>query len=307
LPDYANAEGSDIQQFASFDTEAKILIEGGETASRLPSCTSLWFEQKHQELEELISEAEEVGPGSENKELVSTLTDLRILSKLSLYHSRRIPAAVSYRIYKRTGDPFALDEAISYESKAIEAWAGIVEAAGDVYAPDLMMGVRSAGHLELNHHLSGHWGDELGYLYKDLEELKAERKALSNKGETRNSPKYVKATPLKYKDLFQIEHQPLRTSQAGQDIQISAHISAPAGIKWVRLRYRSVNQKLDYLSLPMTAKAGSDLYQAVVPAQQIDKRFDFMYFMEVMDKNGHGRIYPDYELETPYVIVELER
>ena len=53
LPDYANAEGSDIQQFASFDTEARLLIEGGETAKRLPSATSLWFQQVHQEIEKL--------------------------------------------------------------------------------------------------------------------------------------------------------------------------------------------------------------------------------------------------------------
>ena len=307
LPEYAKAEGSDIQQFASFDTEAKILIEGGETASRLPSNTSLWFDQTHQELEQLISKAEAAGPGSENKEFVSTLTDLSILSNLALYHSRRIPAAVSYCIYKRTGDPFALEDAIAYESKTIEAWADIVEAAGDVYASDLMMGVRSAGHRGMNHHLSGHWRDELGFLYNELEELKAERKNLSNREEARSSPVFVQATPAKHKDLFQIEHQPLRTSQVGQDIKVSAHISAPAGIKWVRLRYRSVNQKLDYLSMPMTAQAGGEIYQAVVPVDQIDSRFDFMYFLEVMDKNGNGRIYPDLEVETPYVIVELKR
>jgi hypothetical protein len=170
-----------------------------------------------------------------------------------------------------------------------------------------MMGVRLAGHKDMNHRLSGHWRDELGYLYEELEELKTARKALSNTKGARSSPVYMEAKPVKYEDLFQIEHQPVRTSQVGQDIKVTAQISATAGIKWVRLRYRSVNQKLDYLSMPMTAQAGSELYQALVPAHQIDSRFDFMYFIEVMDKNGNGRIYPDYEIETPYVIVELER
>ena len=36
LPAYAKAEGSDIQQFASFDEEAQMLIEGGETAKMRP-------------------------------------------------------------------------------------------------------------------------------------------------------------------------------------------------------------------------------------------------------------------------------
>ena len=57
----------------------------------------------------------------------------------------------------------------------------------------------------------------------------------------------------------------------------------------------------------MEADAGSDNYQVTVPASQIDTRFDFMYFIEVMDNDGHGRIYPDLEVETPYIIVELER
>ncbi len=43
LPTYAKAEGSDIEQFASFDEEAKNLIEGGETAKTRPGETSRWF------------------------------------------------------------------------------------------------------------------------------------------------------------------------------------------------------------------------------------------------------------------------
>ena len=307
LPDYANAEGSDIQQFASFDTEARLLIEGGETAKCLPSATSLWFKQVHQEVDKLISEAKTAIPDDRNKEFVSTTTDLSILSNLALYHSHRIPAAVSYRIFERSKDPHALDDAIAYESKAIEAWRKIVAAAGDVYAPDLMMGVHEAKHRDVNHHLSGHWKDELGYLEGGLERLQAQRKSLKDTGQDRTAPAYIDAPDINYQALFKIQHQAVRTAPPGQAIQISASIKAPAGVRWVRLRYRSVNQYLDYQILPMEADAGSDNYQVTVPASQIDTRFDFMYFIEVMDNDGHGRIYPDLEVETPYIIVELER
>ncbi len=37
LPAYAKAEGSDIQQFANFDEEAQLLLEGGETAKMRPA------------------------------------------------------------------------------------------------------------------------------------------------------------------------------------------------------------------------------------------------------------------------------
>ena len=32
-----------------------------------------------------------------------------------------------------------------------------------------------------------------------------------------------------------------------------------------------------------------------------------MYFVEVMDRAGEGRIYPDLERETPYVIIPVKR
>lgn len=307
LPEYAIAEGSDIQLFASFDTEARLLIEGGESAQVLPSATSLWFQKRHQQIEALISQAESEMPDETHKEFHSTVTDLHILSHLALYHAHRIPAAVSYRIFERTQDPQALENAIAYESKAIEAWREIVAAADDVYAPNLMMGVREAGHGNMRHHLTGHWQDELGYLEQGLKDLQAQRSALTQTAKTRTSPVYKAAPDVAFEALFQIQHQAVTQAPQNQVITIRANIKAPAGVKWVRLRYRAVNQHLDYKTLAMTADAGSDVYQVTVPATQIDPKFDLMYFIEVMDKEGHGRMYPDWEVEAPYVVVEWER
>ena len=49
------------------------------------------------------------------------------------------------------------------------------------------------------------------------------------------------------------------------------------------------------------------LEAGLVPAEALDPKWDFMYFFECMDAQGNGRIYPDIEKETPYVVVELER
>jgi hypothetical protein len=307
LPEYSMAEGSDIQQFASFDEEARMLIEGGETAKRLPSATSQWFLRTSKEIDQLIAEARALIPDDLDREFVSTVTDLGILSNLALYHSRRIPAAVSYRIFVRTGDPDALDDAIAYESGAIEAWSQIVQAAGDVYTSDLKMGVREAGYMRMTHHLSGHWKDELGYLGEGLEQLKALRKTLQDTTRTGKAPVYKAAPSASNRERFQIRHEAVHSAPAGEDISIRAQVQAEAGVRWVRLRYRAVNQYLDYRTLPMEKGPEEDSFQAVVPAGQIDPQYDFMYFLEVMDHEGHGMIYPDLELETPYVIVRLER
>ncbi|HLJ96145.1 MAG TPA: hypothetical protein VKU02_23415, partial [Gemmataceae bacterium] len=182
LPIYAKAEGSDIQQFASFDEEAKCLLEGGETAKIRPGETSRWFTATAGEVLAHVAEAEQRVGSHRNKEFDSTITDLKILANLALYHARRIPAAVNYRLFERTGDPGPLDEAIICERNAIEAWRQLVSAAGDVYTKDLMMGVRGAG-------LCGHWKDELAALERGLRTLEQQRE-LRPAGTRKPSPRY---------------------------------------------------------------------------------------------------------------------
>jgi hypothetical protein len=48
-------------------------------------------------------------------------------------------------------------------------------------------------------------------------------------------------------------------------------------------------------------------YEATVPAEDVDPHFDFMYFFEVMDNAGNGKIYPDLAKETPYIVVKMDQ
>jgi hypothetical protein len=54
-----------------------------------------------------------------------------------------------------------------------------------------------------------------------------------------------------------------------------------------------------------TGKANQ--YRVVIPGEHVVPKWDFMYLIEVMDKNGNGKIYPDLYKETPYVVVKLQR
>lgn len=307
LPEYAVAEGSDIQQFASFDEEAQILIERGETAKILPSTNSLWFQQVSDKLDGLILQAKKVAGKNRNKEFNSTMTDLKILSNLALYHSRRIPAAVSYRIFVRTQDVAALDRAIEHEKNAIEAWKQIVESAGDVYAPDLMFGVRSSYFDGLNHHLSGHWKDELGYLEEGLKKLEQQKIDFKAESTSDNAPVYQVAKNDDNGNLFQVDFARIDSVPVGKPLVIWSKVTGLSGVKWVQLRYRSVNQKLDYATIRMISATEKDVYEAVIPAEEINPKFDLMYFIEVIDSEGNGKIYPDLMEETPYVFVKLIR
>ena len=307
LPQYAQAEGSDIAQFASFDEEAQMLITSGETAQTLPSTTSYWLEQTSTNINQLVAQAEIAVGTNRTKEFISTITDLKILSNLALYHARRIPAAVSYCLYEHTKDPAALDAAIADEREAIDAWSQLVTAAGDVYSDDLMMGIRETEFSGFNQRLSGHWRDELGYLKTGLAALEQQRQELKPDAATKPAPHYRPVSRADYETKFLISHDPVTMAQPGKPLTITARVSAAAGIKWVRLRCRSVNQKQDYRLVPMLPAGAKDTYQVVLPAALLNPKWDFMYYLEVMDNHGHGRIYPDFNETTPYFIVKLIR
>jgi hypothetical protein len=228
------------------------------------------------------------------------MVDLKISANLALYHSRRIPAAVSYCLFKRTQDVAALDEAIVHEHHAIEAWRQLVAEAGDVYADDLMMGTRKAD-------LCGHWKNELAALERGLGALKEKRRTFEPTETVKPSPRYTTALAAGDHEPPLAIFQPVVTAPPGKPITITAEVSDPSGVKWVRLRYRSVNQYLDFQTLPMLPTGEKDRYQAVITAEQIAAKWDLMYLIEVMDNRGNGKIYPDLNVESPYVVVRLER
>jgi hypothetical protein len=300
LPAYARAEGSDIQQFTSFDEEAQMLLEGGETAKIRPAANSLWFSQRAADISVQVTEAGKRIGDHRNKEFDSTMTDLNMLANLALYHARRIPAAVNYRLFERTKDPHALEEAIAGERNAVEAWRKLVAAAGDYYADDLMMGVRGAN-------LSGHWKDELAQMEKGLAALEQRQRDLKPDSAAKPAPRFPPTGNSGDAVGIQVIHQPVTVAPAGKPLVVAAEVLAPAGVKWVRLRYRSVNQYQDYRTLPMTPAGGIGHYRATIPVEDINPTWDVMYFIEAMDQNGNGRIHPDLNQRTPYIVVKLER
>ena len=102
-------------------------------------------------------------------------------------------------------------------------------------------------------------------------------------------------------------HKPITTAPAEKPLIITAEVRDPSGVKWVRLRYRSVTQFEDFRTLEMKPGRRENTYFCTVPAEHIPKRWDFLYLIEVMDKAGNGAIWPDLNKRAPYVVVKLER
>ena len=275
-----------------------MLIAKSETAKVRPQATSRWFAETAETITTDLAAADETIATRRSQEYASTVVDLKILAGLARYHAQRIPAAVSYRLYERTQDPRALDDAINYERKAAEAWREIVDAAGDIYAPDLMFGARSRN-------LCGHWKDELALLEKGLTKLEKQRQQVSTNLTFTPAPRY--APSMEDAAGPEIMHEPVTSAPAAKPLTIRAKVNSALGIKWVQVLYRSVNQTKDYESLTMQPVDDQGNYAATIPAGKLDPRFDFMYFIQAMDKNHQGVMYPDFNRQTPYFVVHLER
>jgi len=158
------------------------------------------------------------------------------------------------------------------------------------------MGARS-------HNLCGHWRDELASMEKGLATLEEQRSAISSPA-TQPSPRYEPVAEIERPTVI---HDPILTSPASHSITIEAQARSAEGIKWVHLRYRNVNQYLDYKTLEMLPTDSPGHYRATVPADEISPKWDFMYFLEIMDGQGNGAMYPDMNSTTPYFIVHLSR
>jgi hypothetical protein len=297
LPKFAAAEGSDIQQFMNPPDAAKSILERTDTAMRRPDETSRWFSQTADGILAEVAQARRAAESRESTELRSTVTDLQILAGLARYYSWRLRAAVYYNLYRESGDLASFDHAITHEQHAIEAWRGIVEAAGNVYSDSLAFGVHRVG-------FSRHWKEELQLLERDFERLTAERKKISPRPGVRPVTIPVRATDAQ---PAAARLEPIDEARPGRDLTVSAKVTSAAGIKRVRLRYRHLTQFEDYETAEMTLDSKTGLYTARIPGSFIAPQWDLMYFIEVVDTQGAGRMFPDLEVQMPYVVVPVKR
>ena len=294
LRQYADLEGSDIEQFESPRDFARRLIAGTDTAKRSPEETSGWFQNVAAKILEESRLAEAAAGAERSNEMVSTLTDVRILAGLARYHAARLPAAVMYDLYRETGAASALEDAVAAERKAIGEWERIVAAAGDVYSEELAFGVHSVG-------FSRHWKEELAAMRRGLATLEAEGdRPVEKRGALPDWKPHGAGTEPPTVILPAIAR-----AKPGADYAVHVKVSDPSGVKSVRLRYRHVTQYEDYGVLDMIFNAKTGSFMAKIPGSFVVPQWDLMYFVEAIDRAGNGRIYPDLEKAAPYVIVPV--
>ncbi len=301
LPQYAEGTGTDVEQFQSYREAARQLLSGEKTAKQTPQQTAMWFNRIAQQVLDDVAavDVDNVQDTNQKRELQTVTTDLRILAHLARYHASRMQASVWYNIYLQVQDQFALDQCLAAESAAIAAWKQIIDSAGDVYPQELKFGVHRVG-------FSRHWTEELAKLldgYAKLQELSGESQLDAN---TRKGLVQLIESPPAPSPLITIKRA--KSATPGNEMLITAEVDGPPQqLEEIRLRYRHVTQFEDYRSVPMTWDAHQRKFVAAIPGDFVVPEWDLMYFVEVVFREGGGRMVPDLETEMPYVIVPVRR
>jgi hypothetical protein len=96
-------------------------------------------------------------------------------------------------------------------------------------------------------------------------------------------------------------HLPAKQAQAGRPLSLRLGVSPPGRAHTVRLHYRAMNQLAPFRILE--APAGRAAF--TIPGEEIDGRYDLMYYFEALDAQGAGWFYPDPADATPYFVVEV--
>lgn len=301
LPEFAELEGSDIEQFMSPKEAAERKgAEGLSAARRTPEETGLYISTAGGRAQHYAREAEKAG--AKGAEAQGMIVDLKILAHLASYYHSRLTAAVEYWRFRRAENLDEFATAINREREAVEAWANLVEAAGDVYSRELPFGVHRVG-------FPRHWSEELTKLEAGLARLQATLD--TRKEEARRKSEITPRTPRR---IIVGERNPPAvaidrpaSAKPGQDLVISAKVQDQTGVGSVRLRYRHLTQWEDYQAVEMILDEATGKYVGRIPGSFIVPAWDVMFFIEAIDTRGFGRNYPDLEAEAPYVVVGVER
>ncbi len=98
-----------------------------------------------------------------------------------------------------------------------------------------------------------------------------------------------------------LAHLPVKQIPVGRPLSLRLSVSPPGRARTVRLHYRPMNQLVQFRTLE--APAGQAAF--TIPGEEIDGRYDLIYYFEVLDAQGGGWCYPDPADATPYFVVEV--
>jgi hypothetical protein len=260
----------DPGMFAGIDEYVQDLLGPKSLAKYSPIEVATWLEDLADE-----SAAKLVKYTPETADERRLAIDAAIQNGIGRFFAAKFRAAIYFRIYTRTGQASAKDQALQNYRTARAAWQTIVDTAQGVYRDDLTFGYAP--------YLRGNWKDRSEAIDRDIAAMEASHYSASPASEVQVPNQYRRPEAS-------IRHNPVAHFKPGEAVTIRAESASP-----ITLHYRRVNQSETWQSGEM--KSG----RAEIPAAYTQTEFPLQYYFE-----SNGLLHPGLPRDfshAPYFVI----
>ena len=244
-----------------------------------------------------IANAEHLTGKNISSEFKATALDCRISALLAEYHAEKILAATHLSFFKITANRGRLTTAQVHIEKAAAIWKEIVNHTEGVYNRKLVFGQQT---LALPYQ-GTHWIDFVQMVERDVDYVKG----LLDKYPGPNNTFDDYAGETSRLPVPQLEVIYPESIKPTDDIRIRASIKESVLIERAIIHYRAVNNKLDWMEAPMHRRSTDD-FSYVISRRTIPDGWDIMFYIEFLVPDGGGWLWPSWEHNVPYKVIELD-
>ncbi len=269
---YGSTEPSDHQLFYGIDEYVHDRISGKLKGKYTPHQYAAWLGQLADRTEKYLQETL-ICSEADEAELLAFKTDLEMLIDLGRYHAAKILAALYIETAKTEEKPEILKLALSYMRVAADFWHQLSERGEKYYYEDLDFS--TAGSLTRR----GTWKlleKEIQADLHTLEEMVKESAGLLQK--------QAACMP----EAFEAEFP--ESILAGKTLPVYVRANLKSDER-LTLHYRNMNQTEGMFHEILFEKKNG-IYEAIVPAEYINGKFDLMVYISRRSEAEGCRIFP---------------
>jgi len=290
---FGNASPFDPALFLSSNECAEELIGDSASGKYSPIEVAQWIDDFAAQARASLARADRSVRNRDSAAYKRARLDIEIQAGLGEFFAAKFRTGVLFHMYQKTNSRAALEAAIEQYRKARAAYAGVAQAAGDIYASDITFGEQPF--------LRGHWRDRLPAIDKDIAALSGllNAAAIKTPEKVQTAIKTALGKPLQRP--VDAKHEAPGSFRRGEDLRLAIAVSDTSG---VRLHYRHVNQAENYVVIDMVQRGGR--YEAIIPATYTRTDFPLEYFFEVRKADGAAGLFPRFTAELthrPYFVV----
>lgn len=298
---FGNVSPLDPQLFSGINEFTDELLQGARTGRYTPLEAAQWIEDYGAQAVKSLAQATPLAAGKNKPEFRRLAIDIKMQAGLARFFGAKFRSGALYRVYERSGNPVALDQAVKAYRSARASWVELVTLSKGVYRADITVGE--------NPQLRGHWADRLPAIDADIAMMETKRGLAINSeiSEAKATAVIGRILGRQRRQQLPCKHRPGVTFQPGQPIELALAVTQTGQPVVVHLHYRHVTQAERYESLEMQFAGGT--YHASIPGKYTASVYPMEYYFELKHSQGEAWLYPGFNADLanqPYFVLRQQ-